>query len=330
MLSCLLLVIQIALPSYDLLDSVKSTSNHVTDLKDAYRVYRVNDIADECKQNINLSFALDGGIGVDAVLVRNIADCEAIKTTPIGNEQLKGFVRDYLEKAIQNFQIMKDKGSKSKDFETDIDSFRDYTIKYYDFLHEHFDKLVTLPEKKYWQIIDKKNYAKSKEYGKCVKPKQKKPVESIKKLDDLAANALDFQEQTIYQIGAADTYVKYDQQLGHDSISAYSVAISKYKSIIDQNKYCMYLYEAWVKWRSVVQRTKGLSHSSEIPNDLYNKERERVAAIILKQISDNEKDEMAVNQFFVVATHEPIKRFGQYEYGNQSTIEFHEFFDDKK
>jgi hypothetical protein len=76
----------------------------------------------------------------------------------------------------------------------------------------------------------------------------------------------------------------------------------------------------------VTQQNKGLSKSSEIPNDEYDKVREEVAAVILDYIAKHEKDEMAINQFLVIATHDIVLRFGQYPYGNQNTIEHHEIF----
>lgn len=39
---------------------------------------------------------------------------------------------------------------------------------------------------------------------------------------------------------------------------------------------------------------------------------------------------MAINEFLLIATHDIVRRFGNYPYGNQNTVEFHELFDEKK
>lgn len=90
------------------------------------------------------------------------------------------------------------------------------------------------------------------------------------------------------------------------------------------------MFEAWLKWRTVLQQMNGSSKVSQIPNDEYNKVREQEALFILEYIAENEKDEMAINQFLLFATHDIVRRFGDYPYGNQNTLEFHELFDDKK
>lgn len=113
-------------------------------------------------------------------------------------------------------------------------------------------------------------------------------------------------------------------------VNAEEIAIAKYKAILDQNIYCLYLFESWLKWRTVLQQSRGLSKTSAIPNDEYDTLREHVALVILDYISRNEKDEMAINEFLLVATHDIVRRFGNYPYGNQNTLEFHELFDEKK
>ena len=147
-------------------------------------------------------------------------------------------------------------------------------------------------------------------------------------LDKLTKQTINFQEYSIYQIELADQYVKHSDSLGD---KANKTAIAKYKSIINQKKYSIYLFEAWLKWRLVTQQyIYGISKTSDIPNNEYDKMREQVALTILDYITKNDKDEMAINEFLLMATHPIVMRFGDYPYGNQNTVEYHETFDEKK
>lgn len=123
----------------------------------------------------------------------------------------------------------------------------------------------------------------------------------------------------------ADLYVKYSDSI---SENAYVTAINKYKEILDQKKYSIYLFESWLKWGIVTQRNfYGMSKSSEIPNNLYDKMRDDVALVILNHIINNSKDQMAINEFLLMATHPMIKRFGSYRFGNQNAVEWQDTFD---
>lgn len=59
-----------------------------------------------------------------------------------------------------------------------------------------------------------------------------------------------------------------------------------------------------------------------------DKVREQAALIVLDYINTHINDEMAINEFLLLATHGIVKRFGDYPYGNQNTVEYHETFDD--
>lgn len=74
----------------------------------------------------------------------------------------------------------------------------------------------------------------------------------------------------------------------------------------------------------------GISKTSDIPNGEYDKMREQVALTILNHVVKNNTDEMAINEFLLMATHDIVKRFGDYPYGNQNAVEYHETFEEKK
>jgi hypothetical protein len=185
-----------------------------------------------------------------------------------------------------------------------------------------------MTEEQYWKTNDKNAYIKSQDYATYKTLKKTNLKDALKLLDKIISQATDFQENSVYQIELADQYVKHSESLDED---ANETAIGKYKTIIDQKKYSIYLFEAWLKWRMVSQQHMyGISKTSEIPNNEYNKMREQTALTILDYITKNETDEMAVNEFLLMATHPIVLRFGDYPYGNQNTVEYHQTFDEKK
>ena len=181
---------------------------------------------------------------------------------------------------------------------------------------------MSLTEDKYWKTLDKKTYIRSAKFPTYTKLRKDSLRAALNLLATISASTTDFQETVIYEIELADQYVTHPD-IQQD---ATELAIKTYKSILDQKKYTLYLYESWLKWQAVSQQNNGLSKSSDIPNDEYDNTREEVADVILDYIAQHEKDEMAINQFLVIATHDIVLRFGQYPYGNQNTVEYHEIF----
>jgi hypothetical protein len=159
-----------------------------------------------------------------------------------------------------------------------------------------------------------------------IKNTEEQPKNILTKIESIANNTKDFQEQTIYRIEIADRYVKILDSLEDD---AYKNAINNYKQIIDANVYCNYLFESWLKWRTIYQiENNGISKFSAIPNNLYDSFRLDAAVTTLKHIEKNEKDEMAINEFLLLATHDIIKRYGEYPYGNSVALDFYEIYND--
>jgi hypothetical protein len=330
MIHCILLILLnlTATPKTDLLDSVKSDKQVIIDLKDVYRTYYINHIIDEQKENVNLYLHLDERNKLKDLLLANIKECEGLEKLFIANKIIKEHLLRYLSRTIRNYRILYKKGFESGDFKKDYTDYKIQRKAYLDFISSQFsmDKFIKLGEDEYWKRIDKKNYIKSKQYEVYEKVKGIDYLQGLKILDSLVAQTSEYQERSIYQIELADNYVKYYQHLNYDLDSSFNIAITHYRSVLDQKKYCLYLYESWVKWRSVTQKTFGASNSSEIPNKTYNEIRAQVAKVILDHIGENENNEMAINQFLVVATHDNVMRFGQYKYGNQNAVEFEELF----
>ncbi len=314
----------------DLLIDVKSNLKLVSELKDAYRAFHINNIIIQQKEMINV-FLNDGSdSNMKNLLSGYIKVCDSLKIIPLNNDTLKSYVRKYLTLTIQSYNIIKNNGFSSSEFKEDYEKYQKSEDEYMNYLYSTYstNHFITMTEEKYWQTNDKSNYVKSSDYERYKSLKITNLKDALELLQKTTQQTTDFQEHSIYQIELADQYVKNSDSLGE---SAYEIAIGKYKEILDQKKYSIFLFEAWLKWRLVTQQhVYGISKTSDIPNNEYDKMRERVASIILDYITKNDNDEMAINEFLLMATHPIVKRFGKYPYGNQNTVEYHKTFDEKK
>lgn len=316
--------------SQDLLDAVKGNSKLVTELKDTYRAFHINNIIIDQKEMINI-FLNDGSdTEMKKLLDDYIKVCDSLKIVNFNNDILKSHVSKYLALTIQNYKIAQSKGFSSSEFKKDFEKYKKTKGEYMNYLYSTYstNHFVSMTEEKYWQTNDKKNYIKSSDYATYKSLKTTNLKDALALLDKIVKQTNDFQEYSIYQIELADQYVKNSDSLDEN---AYEIAIEKYKAILDQKNYSIYLFEAWLKWRLVTQQhIYGISKTSYIPNNEYDKMREQVALTILDYITKNDKDEMAINEFLLMATHDIVKRFGDYPYGNQNTVEYHQTFDEKK
>jgi hypothetical protein len=309
----------------DQFDSVKSNLKIINDLKDIYRAYNINHIITSQKEMITLF--IDDENSLNGFLNSCLKVCDSLKKQHISDGSLKRRVGNYLSHTINNFKLMKDKGINSVEFKMDLETYKTYQTEYLKYIASNFpmNRFTDLTEEKYWETLEKTNYIKSKEYSTYLNLKKANLQESLLLLTKISQKTIDFQERTIYQIELADQYVKHNDVLENGD----QIAIERYKAILNENKYCLYLFESWLKWRTVYQQNNGLSITSDIPNNDYNKIRDKEALLLLDYISRNSKDDMAINQFLLFATHDIVRRFGSYKYGNQNTLEYHDMFDSK-
>jgi|GEM_PF-2946248 len=310
--------------TFDAFETVSSKTKLINDLKDIYRAYQINHKIADQKELIDLSAGTESKKDLTNLLNSDIKSCDSLKKTHFFNDTLNKQVEKYITLTVQNYQVGKQNGLHSAKFKSDYNGYEKAANKYYSYLGSTYpmERFVNLTEDEYWKLNAKSNYIKSSDFSKYTGLKKKNPKEALDLLKAIIERTKDFQEYSIYQIELADQYEKESDGDTHEA------ALKDYKSILDQHKYSIYLFETWVKWRAVVQRTKGLSKSSDIPNDLYDHVRAQAALTILRHIEKNPTDRMAINEFLLVATHDIVKRFGEYSYGNQSTIEYHELFDD--
>ena len=309
----------------DLLDSIQSGSQLINDLKDVYRSYVVVHIVADQQELINLYLNENTTEELNDLLDSCIAVCKSLQGKHIVNDTLKGFVENYLVKTEQSYRLMRDKGIDSKEFKDDYENYQEQKEKYFNYLASAYstNRFVHFTEDQYWQTMNKKNYILSGAYSTYEDLKSRDLKGSLTLLDSIARHTSDFQEHCIYEIELADQYV-----INRDTLdNAMETAVDMYRSLLEEKVYSIYLFESWLKWRVVYQQNNGLSKSSEISNNTYDQMREEVAGVILKHIAENEKDEMAVNEFLLMASHDIVRRFGSYRYGNQNTLEFHQIFD---
>jgi hypothetical protein len=311
----------------DLLDNVTAKTKLINDLKDVYRAYDINHKVADQKELINVY--TNAGGDVKKVLVDYINVCNALKQVHFFNDTLSNYVQHYLNLTIQNYKTAKNSGINSVMFKNNYKVYLKESDKYFNYVASAYPmkRFVSMSEKQYWQLNDKKNYIESPNYTAYEKLKVKDLKAGLALLEKAGSPAANFQEYSIYQIEIADQYVKHNDKLGDNNNE---LAIHKYKAILDKKQYSIYLFESWLKWRTVTQQYNGLSKMSEIPNDKYDEVRQQVALTLLNTVSTNPKDKMAINEFLLVATHDIVRRFGAYEFGNQNTLEYHEIFDNVK
>lgn len=92
--------------------------------------------------------------------------------------------------------------------------------------------------------------------------------------------------------------------------------------LIDSGKYNPCLNDIWILWRSQFQTVYcGSSHGSCIPNDFYNKVREKCYLTCLKRINAYPKDVFAMNCAASIGGRCNLERFGRYPFGNQAAAD---------
>ncbi len=312
----------------DLLDRVISNTQIVRDLKDLYRTYSINPTIDREKDDINASQAFNGGAGLSDSLSVYISECEHLKTVHLSDADVRKHVMDYLHATIRNYEILLRDGSHSTAFQNDYADYEKIRKSYLQYVLKHFslESFIKLPGSEYWQKIDKKNYVNSVRFEQYQRLKNTDLRQAMELLGDLIGETRNFQERSIYQIELADDYVLHADQVKSDTSDPFETAARIYRSILNEKQYCLYLFEAWAKWRCVHQRTQGDEKTATIPNGEYERMRAQTAEVILQYVSQHQKDEMAINEFVVLATENVLLRFGEYRPGNQNAVEFKKLF----
>ena len=313
----------------DALDSIVDSSQLVIELKDIYRAFKIHYFIEEQKDFI----AIDSIPLLVSYLESKVKECDSLqKLYSFNDDSLDILVNNYIVATISQYELEINslRSPSPNDTVTSSNmsiSYSNIQDKFLNYLFSNYknERFLSVSSEDYWERIEKKQYIKSDKFKDYQRLKIENPDLAVDKIFDIINESDNFQEKSIYGIEVADFYMT--DVLDTDTISGEEWAVAHYNAIMGANKYSLYLFEAWIKWRTVTQHAfYGSSKISLIPNDEYNKLRDKMALIVLKQISTHPKDQMAINQFLLFATHEDIKRFGSYKYGNQNVPEFYRLF----
>jgi len=317
------------------LDSIKDSSQLVLELKDVYHAFKIHNFLEEQKDFV----AIDSTLLLISYLNSKAEECDSLyKLYLFHDDSLEMLVNDYILATKTQFEVKVNTlrfppyNASDTNKNKSIPYQNGERVNFLNYLHSKYknERFLTLSEKEYWKNIDKSEYIESEEFEEYERLKIENPKKAVDKIIEIINEGENFQEKSIYGIDLADFYIV--GSMDTDTILKEERAVSHYQAIMNAEKYSLYLFEAWIKWRAVTQDFHyGSSKSSSIPNDLYNKWRNRSAFVVLKHISAHPDDQMAVNQFLLFATHQNIKRFGAYKYGNQNVLDYYILFKtDKK
>lgn len=205
------------------------------------------------------------------------------------------------------------------DFNFRIAKFQRYISQYYD-----IKTFTDLKEDEFWKLNDKKNYIKDIRYETYKKLiMNNKFDQAILLLKKIIVETKDFQEQTIYKIQLADQLVSFD--LKKHSITHYNEALGIYNSILESKKYSIYLFETWVKWRSLQQANVGFSNKDKVDNRLHENTRLEILKTIFTYLQKHPNDPMAINYYLTVSSHPCLFQFESKE---TNTEDFLYYFND--
>jgi hypothetical protein len=235
---------------------------------------------------------------------------------------LRDMQAEVVELGVSAFHDLYSHGPESKQFKQANDIYQPE-------LQAYLDKLVSMTEDGFFEIDSASEVALMEAEYNRVYPNRNEILRTMKGGDPAKALAAlraepDFQKNDVARLLAADILLKkrYDSLLTPELQRKKDETGVKYLwSILGQHTYSPVLYEAWRKWRAMTQMDYGASHSSEIPNGLYDSTRFAILRMIGQHIEQNPHDLWAYRQFFCILEVEIIHRFGPYEYGNQSAVE---------
>ncbi|MFM2157479.1 MAG: hypothetical protein RL516_2228 [Bacteroidota bacterium] len=309
----------------DRLDSIKTDSGIVKELKDVYRVFRINDQLDIIKDDFSLCY-MDDSVAAANVLKESFTTSDSLKNFPFYDDSIRILADMHINEFNGINRIIIKHGLQSDILQDSFVKYKEINEQYTDFLFGKYstNHFIKMSEDQYWKNIDKQQYIHSPEYARYLSMAKTDLKGSIELLKKIIANTKNFQEKSIYQMELANNMICHANKLDSNSITN---ALKIYKEVLDSPGYSLYKFEAWRRWRAATQGfIYGPMKDSEIPNNLYDGVRENCAAQILKYYINHPKDQMALNQFLDFATHGIVYRSGEYEEGNQNMIEFSELF----
>jgi len=309
----------------DRLDSIKTDTGIVKELKDVYRLYRVNDNIDKIRDEFGLYYENDS-VAAAKVVAQSFDLIDSLKNTNFYDDSLKTLCTyNLIGLEILNNLIL-EKGLSSDTFVNEFERYKKAKGYYFNYIDAKYstNHFLKMSEDEYWMQIDKQQFIKSPEYARYLSMAKSDLKGSIELLKKIVANTKDFQEKSIYQMELANTMINNFNKLDSSEVEN---AIKIYESMLKNKGYSMYKFEAWRRWRCTSQAfIYGTAKDALIPNSIYDNMRLECATLILNHFVNHPNDEMALNQFLDFASHDIIYRNGDYEQSNQFIEDFSDLF----
>ena len=302
-------------------------SELIKDLKDLSSAYEITRSLKEYEEFVRLSYMNELPEGIDNAFANRIAFCENINTHKIANDSLRIYLANYILGSIKYDLLFKEGAQDSIKIKAISELYYEAGRNYFNYLHGRYStkRFIDISEKNYWTNIEKRQYITRDEYRLYDSIKVFNMPYAIKYLDSISLLLDNFQEYSIYQIEIANQYILNDSIFEYN----YEVALRKYLGLLDKKEYSLYLFESWRRWRCVYQNSNGHSKFSDIPNDFYNQKRDEALQFLLNYITLHPNDDMAINQYILLSTHDNVLRFGEYDYGNQNILEYYYLYNAK-
>ncbi len=309
----------------DQLDSVKVDTGIVRELKDVYRIYRVNDKIDNIRDEFGLYYENDS-IAATNVIARSFNLIDSLKNTAFYDDSLKTFNTYHLIGFELVNKAILAKGLSSDSFVNEFERYKKAKGYYFDYIDNKYstNHFLKISEEEYNKQIDKQQFIKSPEYAHYLSMAKSDLKGSIELLKKIVSNTKSFQEKSIYQMELANSIINNFNKLDSGEVEN---AIKIYEDILKNKEYSLYKFEAWRRWRTTSQAfIYGTMKDANIPNTSYDKLRMECASQILNHYVNHPKDEMALNQFLDFASHNIIYRNGDFEKSNQFVEDFSDLF----
>jgi hypothetical protein len=257
----------------------------------------------------------------------NIARMDSLDGLIFKNDTLRKLAKRYINSTREYLRIVQDSKSENwqvkaylLDVSLDVDALMKYAKKRY-----ALNRFTALREENYYREIEKNQYWNKQDLAKVNEMPNypwRSKAEAIKKV---AEHATDANQRAVAWIRYADFY---EQNRNNFKAGEDTVALGVYAELAFSKEYHLYKYEAWRKWRCLYQMIHfGATTNAFIFNKYYDNMRFIALQAISKQLSVDPSDALAMNEYFLLATHGPILRYGDYNGGNQVVMEMSELFD---
>ena len=246
-----------------------------------------------------------------------IEDVKKINIERIKNPEVMEKLRDYKQEML--FLLSVDPDSVDHNEHNPWMSKDDM----YAYLSKKYDITTfgEINEERYWDEYN--NCPSVPEMSELLKKRGNHDM--VKELKAKYEKTKDFDARCIYAIELAHAYEADRDSWSEDFKNP---AIPIMETLMNEQKYSVYLNELWQKWRVLYQDSKGASKDSTIPNRLYNAYRNMCCCTVLSYIENNPHDIKAINCFLNLACKENIYREGQYSYGNQNAVDKYYLFNE--